>query len=103
VLKVILNVPFVKKTRVIFNCTKRHRKFLPRNYPYRRMKKAFNGSPEDEVVARPRNGEEIYNQVENIDIMFGKHRKRPRRKAFRRNDQSSLIFHIGVNLRYDIV
>jgi len=54
----------------------RHRKFLPRNHPYRRMKKAFNGSPEDEVVARPCNGEEIYNQVEIIDIVFGKHPKK---------------------------
>ena len=68
------------------------------------MKKTFNVSLEDEVVARPRNGEEIYNQVENIDIVFGNiQRKRPRKKAFGRNDQSSLIFHIGVNLMYGIV
>ncbi|WVZ08611.1 hypothetical protein V8G54_021957 [Vigna mungo] len=46
----------------------RHRKFLPRNHPYRRLKKAFNGSVEDEVVCRPRNGEEVYNEVKNIDI-----------------------------------
>jgi len=37
------------------------------------MKKAFNGSPEVEVVARPCNGEEVYNQVKNIAIVFGKH------------------------------
>ncbi|WVZ05831.1 hypothetical protein V8G54_019177 [Vigna mungo] len=53
----------------------RHRKFLPCNHPYRRLKKAFNGSVEDEVVCRPRNGEEVYNEVKNIDIVFGKHRK----------------------------
>ncbi|KAG2405345.1 uncharacterized protein HKW66_Vig0046000 [Vigna angularis] len=53
----------------------RHRKFLPRNHPYRRLKKAFNGSAEDEVVCRPRNGQEVYNEVKNIDIVFGKHHK----------------------------
>jgi len=30
-------------------------------------------------------------------------RRRPQRKTFGRNDQSSLIFHSGVNLRYDII
>ncbi|WVZ17031.1 hypothetical protein V8G54_010013 [Vigna mungo] len=34
----------------------RHRIFLPRNHSYRRLKKAFNGSAEDEVVSKPRNG-----------------------------------------------
>ena len=57
------------------NVYTRHRKFIPQNHPYHRMKKTFNGSFEDEVVARPRNGEEMYNQVENIDIVFGKHPK----------------------------
>ncbi|WVZ13968.1 hypothetical protein V8G54_011534 [Vigna mungo] len=37
----------------------RHQKFLPRNHPYHRLKKTFNGSAEDEVVCRPRNGEEV--------------------------------------------
>ncbi|XP_047178785.1 uncharacterized protein LOC124845689 [Vigna umbellata] len=41
----------------------RHRRFLPRNHPYRRLKKAFNGRPEDDVVCRPHNGEEVYAQV----------------------------------------
>jgi len=40
------------------------------------MKKTFNGSFEDEVVARSRNCEEVYNQVKNIDIVFGKHAKK---------------------------
>ncbi|WVZ22549.1 hypothetical protein V8G54_001093 [Vigna mungo] len=53
----------------------RHQKFLPRNHPYHRLKKAFNGSVEDEVMSRPRNGEEVYNEVKNIDIVFGKHHK----------------------------
>ena len=54
----------------------KHQKFLPRYHPYRRMKKTFNGSPKDEVVMRPRNGEEVYNQVKNINILFGKHQKK---------------------------
>jgi len=39
-------------------------------------KKTFNGSLEDEVIVRPHNGEEIYNQVKNIDIVFKKHTKK---------------------------
>jgi len=53
----------------------KHRKFLPRNHPYRRMKKTFNGTITDEVVTRHRNGEEVYNQVKNIDFMFDEHQK----------------------------
>jgi len=71
----------------------RHRKFLPRNHPYRRMKKAFNGSREDEVIARLRNGEEIYNQVENIDIVFEKH---PKKKTTEKNiwKKQSIFFNL---------
>ncbi|WVZ17517.1 hypothetical protein V8G54_010499 [Vigna mungo] len=45
----------------------RHRKFLPRNHPYRRLKKT--------IQCKPQNGEEVYNEVKNINIVFGKHRK----------------------------
>jgi len=55
---------------------KRHQNFLLRNHPYRRMKKTFNGSLEDGIVTRPHNGEEIYNQVKNIDIVFRKLQKK---------------------------
>ncbi|XP_027936218.1 uncharacterized protein LOC114191244 [Vigna unguiculata] len=79
----------------------RHRKFLPRNHPYRRMKKAFNGSPEDEVVARPRNGEEIYNQVENIDIVFGKH---PKKKTTEKSiwKKRSIFFNLPYWCKLDV-
>jgi len=40
------------------------------------MKKTFNGSLEDGIVTRPHNGEEIYNQVKNIDIVFRKLQKK---------------------------
>ena len=54
----------------------KHRKFLPQNHSYHRMKKTFSGSLEDVVVMRPCNSEEVYNQVKNIDIVFGKHQKK---------------------------
>jgi len=57
-------------------CIQNIKKFLPQNHLYCRLKKAFNGSPEDEVVTKPRNGEEVYNQVKNIDIVFEKHQKK---------------------------
>ncbi|WVY97346.1 hypothetical protein V8G54_029497 [Vigna mungo] len=41
------------------NCVHKNRRFLPQNHPYRRLKKAFNGSPEDDVVCKPHNGEEV--------------------------------------------
>ena len=71
----------------------KHRKFVPRNHPYRRTRKTFNGRPKDEVVTRPRNGEEVYNQVENIDILFSKHQKK---KTIKKNiwKKRSVFFNL---------
>lgn len=44
------------------------------------MIKAFNGSTENEVVLNPCNGEEVYNKVKNIDIVFEKHQKKTTKK-----------------------
>jgi len=58
------------------------------------MKKAFNGSPDDEVIARPRNDEEIYNQVRNIDIVFERH---PKKKTTEKNiwKKRSVFFNLS--------
>jgi len=68
------------------------------------MKKTFNGSSEDEVVMRPRMVKKYTTRLKTLILCsVNIKRKRPQRKTFGRNNQSSLIFHIGVNLRYDIV
>jgi len=95
VLKVILYVPFVKKTMYI-----RHLKFLPRNHPYHRMKITFNGSHEDEVVSSPYN-EETYNQVKNIDIGLWKHQKK---NFTKKNIQKkwSIFFNLSYWCKLDV-
>jgi len=49
-----------------------HRRFLKRNHPYRRLKKAFNGCQEDRSAPQPLIGKEVYNQVYHIEVTFGK-------------------------------
>ena len=60
-------------------CT-RHHKFLVRNHSYRRLKKAFNGCQEDEVASTPLNGEQVYEWVKDINIVFGKAQKQSTEK-----------------------
>ncbi|XP_020239246.1 uncharacterized protein LOC109818226 [Cajanus cajan] len=54
----------------------RHRKFLIPNHPYRRLKKAFNGCQEHEIAPIPLTGEQVYDQVKDINIIFGKIQKK---------------------------
>jgi len=49
-----------------------HRKFLKRNHPYRRLKKAFNGCQEDKTAPPLLTGDEVYNRVSNIEVNCGK-------------------------------
>ena len=44
----------------------RTRRFLRRDHPYRRQKKAFNGTVEDEIAPRPLTDDEIYARVKGI-------------------------------------
>ena len=53
-----------------------HRRFLKRNHPYRRLKKAFNGSHEEKNAPPPLTGEEVYNRVCNVNVTFGKTQKK---------------------------
>jgi len=54
----------------------RHRRFLKHYHLYRRLKKAFNGSQENEIVPKPLNGKEVYDRVKNIITIFGKTQKK---------------------------
>ncbi|XP_048498028.1 uncharacterized protein LOC125496571 [Beta vulgaris subsp. vulgaris] len=49
-----------------------HRRFLPYDHPYRKLKKAFDG--QQELRGRPRvlSGTEVFEKVNDIEITFGK-------------------------------
>jgi hypothetical protein len=53
-----------------------HRKFLDRYHPYRKLRKAFNGKPEDGVAPMPLTGEEVYQRQQNVEVIFGKKQKK---------------------------
>ncbi|XP_056688370.1 uncharacterized protein [Spinacia oleracea] len=48
------------------------RVFLPRNHPYRRIRKAFNGEPEHRSPPKPLTGKQVYERVKDINCVFGK-------------------------------
>eukprot|EP00256_Glycine_max_P035928 XP_006582699.1 uncharacterized protein LOC102669134 [Glycine max] len=54
----------------------RHRRFLNQFRPYRRLKKAFNGSQENESAPKPLNGKEVHDRVNDIITIFGKTQKK---------------------------
>ncbi|XP_073153088.1 uncharacterized protein [Henckelia pumila] len=49
-----------------------HRRFLPRNHPYRRQKKAFNGKQEFNPAPKPLTGLEVLERVDKINYHAGK-------------------------------
>jgi len=61
-----------KKT--IYN---RHWRFLKPYHSYRRLKKDFNGSQENESAQTPLAKKEVYDRVKDIITIFGKTQKKP--------------------------
>ena len=53
----------------------RHRRFLRRAHPYRKMKKQFDGEKEDGSAPRHLRGHEVYDMVKDLDVVLGKGRK----------------------------
>ncbi|XP_027361200.1 uncharacterized protein LOC113869190 [Abrus precatorius] len=49
-----------------------HRRWLPRNHPFRKMKKAFNGSCDERRCPYSKSGEQIFEEVKDIKTTFGK-------------------------------
>ena len=49
-----------------------HRRFLHRFHPYRRLRKSFNGLPENGVAPKALTGEEVYRRLEHVNVIFGK-------------------------------
>ncbi|WVZ24161.1 hypothetical protein V8G54_002705 [Vigna mungo] len=54
----------------------RHRRFLKRNHPYRRLKKAFNGDQERDEAPNPLTGLQVLEKVNKIHHVFGKTSKK---------------------------
>jgi hypothetical protein len=53
-----------------------HRKFLRHNHPFRRLRKAFNGFQEHGIAPQALTGEQVYERVKDINVIFGKTQKR---------------------------
>ncbi|KAL3650075.1 hypothetical protein CASFOL_006478 [Castilleja foliolosa] len=53
------------------------RRFLPMDHRYRKLRKAFNGQPEEGSAPTSLNGQETLNVVNNLDITYGKKRDKP--------------------------
>lgn len=60
-------------------CYLGHRRYLPRNHPYRRQKAAFNGQQELGQARPLLSGEEVLSQQERIKFEFGKEVKRSKK------------------------
>ncbi|XP_040870605.1 uncharacterized protein [Glycine max] len=54
----------------------RHRRFLKAFHPYRRLKKAFNGSQENEGPPKALTGNQVHDRVKDIETAFGKSQKK---------------------------
>ncbi|XP_023756321.1 uncharacterized protein LOC111904846 [Lactuca sativa] len=58
------------------NCKKNvymdHRRYLPKNHPYRKKKKVFNGKTEERTTRKPLRGETVFSRVQNLNVTFGK-------------------------------
>ena len=59
----------------------RHRCFLKPHHPYRRLKKAFNGSQEHETMSIPLTGEQVFQRVQHVNTVFGKTQKKEKSKT----------------------
>ncbi|RYE23815.1 MAG: DUF4218 domain-containing protein [Sphingobacteriaceae bacterium] len=49
-----------------------HRRFLPRDHSYRRLKQAFDGNTEERPPPRILSGEDVYEMVKNVNEVLGK-------------------------------
>ena len=54
----------------------RHRHFLKPHHPYKRLKKAFNGSQEHETAPILLTGEQVFQRVQHLNTVF----ERPKRR-----------------------
>nr|XP_004492197.1 uncharacterized protein LOC101504131 [Cicer arietinum] len=57
-----------------------HRKFLKSNHSYRKLRKAFNGHQEYEISQKALTGEQVYQRVKDINVIFRKNQKQTSEK-----------------------
>ncbi|KAL3618473.1 hypothetical protein CASFOL_037555 [Castilleja foliolosa] len=53
------------------------RRFLPMDHRYRKLRKAFNGQPEEGTAPTSLSGQETHDVVSNLNITYGKKRDKP--------------------------
>ncbi|XP_074373627.1 uncharacterized protein LOC141713976 [Apium graveolens] len=63
-------------------CFQGHRRYLPRQHPYRRQKAAFNGQQELGNACQPLSGEEVLARQKRIDFCFGKEVKKSKKVEY---------------------
>ena len=49
-----------------------HRRFLPMNHPLRKKGKHFKGKAEHQTKPDNRSGEDVFNMVQDVQVVFGK-------------------------------
>jgi hypothetical protein len=60
----------------------RHRRFLRRNHPYRRMKEQFDGTIDKGATPRPLTYHEVFDKVKDVNVLLGKgQNKHPHEKS----------------------
>ena len=59
------------------------------------QKKAFNSCQEDRTIPPPLTGEQVYNQVCQVEVTYGKPSSIVVWKTYERRNRYSLNFHIG--------
>ena len=52
-----------------------HRRFLPRDHPYRRLKQAFDGDTEERPPPQILFGEDVYDMVKNVNEVLEKRKQ----------------------------
>ena len=57
-----------------------YRRFLKVDHPYRRLKKAFNGSQEYDIAPTALTSEEVYERVKHLNVALGKAEKQPKER-----------------------
>ena len=74
-----------------------HRRFLPIRHCYRRWKRPFNGNTDTGVQPRCLSGIELFEKVNDVNVVLGKGQKKKGKMSLRigRRDQYSGTYHIG--------
>ena len=83
----------------------RNRRFLKPYHPYRRLKKAFNGSQEHESALIPLIGHQVFQRVEHLNTIFGNIQKKEKSKTCiwkKRLISFDLPYYVDLDVRHCI-